>query len=202
MRAVGVFEDEAQLPIPHGRQDRVGHHTRQRRGQIDHRGLMPVRQHERHHAARRACARAALAPTSLPAGRGPGSPADGRRRSVPPAAGSVLRPRAARRPAWPYPPAVCVGGGGALVVPANPSPADQFSVPSRVLAWLRCRLALDSPHRHRVTEAGRGMGVDRDLGDLSVGCRVGALHLQRWRAPDSTSRPSASAGGMSTAAIS
>ena len=48
---IRVFEDEEQLAIPQRRQDRVHYHSGHRRGQVNDRGLMPIRQHHRHHAA-------------------------------------------------------------------------------------------------------------------------------------------------------
>lgn len=51
--SAGILEDETQVVVAQRRQDRVHHHAGQCRGQVDDRGLVPVRQHERHHAAGR-----------------------------------------------------------------------------------------------------------------------------------------------------
>ncbi len=51
--ATCVGEDERQLAVAQRRQDRVDHHAGQRRAEVDDCGLVPVRHHERHHAARR-----------------------------------------------------------------------------------------------------------------------------------------------------
>ena len=50
---IGVFEDETDIMVAKRRQDRVHHHAGQRRGEIDDGALVPVGQHERHHAAAR-----------------------------------------------------------------------------------------------------------------------------------------------------
>ncbi len=49
-------------------QDRVDHHAAMRRGQVDDRGLMPVGQHEGHHAAGAASAVTSRRPAPRPAG--------------------------------------------------------------------------------------------------------------------------------------
>ena len=51
--AVDVVEDEAQFVVAQRRQNGVDHHPGQRRPEVDDGGLVPVRQHERHHAANR-----------------------------------------------------------------------------------------------------------------------------------------------------
>ena len=50
--SIGIGQDEFQLTITQRRQDRVHHHACQRRPKVDHGRLVPVQQHERHHAAR------------------------------------------------------------------------------------------------------------------------------------------------------
>ncbi len=90
----------------------------------------------------------------------------------------------------PDPPAVRVGACGAIGIPANPAPIDEPALwnfrPSHRPALLVCHtggsgFTAESTHRHRVTEPGRRMGVERDLGHLLVGCHIGASDLQGRR---------------------
>ncbi len=111
--------------------------------EIDDRGLVPVRQHERHHAARghpgsMACASAVACVVQRRAVE-PTSPSTSTTRS-----GVSRAARAVRRPAWCAPTA---RGRSASAARRSSSATLTGSA-----------LALDPAHRHRVTESGRRDG--------------------------------------------
>ena len=124
--SVRVIEDEQQLAIPQRRQDRVHHHSGHRRRQVNDRGLMPIGQHQRHHAAGRHAGQQRLRQ---------------RRRLVVEApavqlAFTVDQHSSLRRAprgldqrvgqGATHPPPACIGVGGPLVIPADPSSTDNF----------------------------------------------------------------------------
>src|SRR5271168_1846564 len=55
--------------------------------------------------------------------------------------------------------------------------ADACAVSCRARAITSTDLTIHATHGHRVPKPRRQVGVDRHLGDLAVGGRVGALHL-------------------------
>ncbi len=160
---VGVGQDEAQFVVAQRRQDGVDHHAGQRRGVVDDGGLVPVGQHEGHHAADRdarqhrggQCGRAIVQGAAVQ----PGRPVDEDLTVGVRAGGLTQRVRE------------CVG---------DPQPAGVGLSGPPGIRWHRAQhSALHPSHRHRMAKPGRRMGVHGDLGDLRIRRGVRPLHLQR-----------------------
>ena len=133
---------------------------------VDHRGFVPVRKHERHHAALRHARdqlmrqRHRLSLQRL--ATHPNIAIDQRR---------SLRRCFSRLPQ---------GVGQAWCRPTTPARRRRPREPHSFCRGARSRpdVSLHPPHRHRMPKTGRRMSVDRDLCDLPIRCLVRPLHLQ------------------------
>ena len=175
----------AQLVVAQRRQDGVDHHAGQRRAEVDDGGLVPVGQHEGHHAADRASAPAARRPVRSACVAGFGSPAGV-------AVDEDLRAgvtAAARRSA-----SASVSATQSPLAYASAARRDPWHV--RDCQPLTRRIVIEWRNRDD------GMGVDGDLGDLPVRGRVACAASAARAVPGSTLSASASSGVISTAAIS